>query len=258
MGLPLTVSQPQFSKKDRRWPAGLAWCGRAGLQPRRCARTAGLVPSATRRPAKKPRVTAGDLGFCLPLQVRWVSWGWVADTSEETGVVPAIGWARMCVRVCMCVCMFVCICVYVCAHMCLCVYVRMHVCMYMCVRGFVCMHVYVYACVYACVCMYMCVRVCLCVKFVLTVLGQDRTQRGKFVFSSDYFLSIFHFPVSTNPRDTRLQPGPQFGSRQQERAGALLFWRHHKADTASAAPSHGPQAAQGCGPRSRPRERLIF
>ena len=159
MGLPLTVSQPQFSKKDRRWPAGLAWCGRAGLQPRRCARTAGLVPSATRRPAKKPRVTAGDLGFCLPLQVRWVSWGWVADTSEETGVVPAIGWARMCVRVCMCVCMFVCICVYVCAH------VSMRVCAYAClyvyVRTWVCVHACVCVCVCVCVCLY--VYVCTCV-----------------------------------------------------------------------------------------------
>ena len=188
---------------------------RQGRPPALTSRTdCWLRPARCPPAAERPRVTAGDRGFCFFLQMRWVLWGPVADTSLEMSHSSHQLGVHVFIRVHMYV--YVSICMYMCASICacthmfrhwrmhmrvhyrcphtrtcthVCVYIHIHICtrLYICTRTCVqCLHMYVYTRVHVCTCG----GVCMCVHEACTVLGQDRTQRSRSVFFP-FFILLF-------------------------------------------------------------------
>lgn len=167
----MRVSQPQLV---RRTDARQRCSARQGQPPAPTSRTdRWLRPVRRPPPAESPHVTAGDHGFCFFLQMRWVLWGPVADTSLEMSHSSRQLGVHVFIRVHMYV--YVSTCMYMCASICACTHMfrrgctHMHVhhrCLHMCT----CMHVC--ACVYTHVHVYTCVwGVCMCVHEACTVLG---------------------------------------------------------------------------------------
>ena len=149
---------PALTSRTDRWP-----------RPARC------LPAAER-----PRITAGDCGFCFFLQMRWVLWGPVADTSlgmshssRQLGVHVFI---RVHMHVYASICMYMCASTCACTHMfrhghmhmhvryrclhthmhaCVCIYTHVCTCLYICTCTCVgCLHMYVYTCVHVCTCVW--------------------------------------------------------------------------------------------------------